>query len=334
MQRRDSDSTQFITGQLAGLRLSSDEKKATPDECEYVMVEKEDKYAEDFTEYELVKEFYFKTFAYLPNDLNAVLFKLYSDKYSLQETVSDPSFPRLAYHEFKKGDQLLLLSNVVSDSKARTTETYPLLRETLNHIRKNHSYNSNDILVIPIAEQTRNHYRLLVYKNGAFCYYDSKNPLYSFGARAYTFSSHVARETFADVSQAARQKFQGASGFLEHLKLSGELVGTLVIKTVINTLTLSSPVKEACSEFFPYANFTEYALTHQYMLDHNDCAIFAAAYGELTAEGQVPAALSENVIELRARYGGVKTDDVLSTTINTREREQELQESMVARCKA
>jgi hypothetical protein len=326
MQRNQDDSTRVITSQLMGLKPFVEEQKSpTDDNEEYVMVDLDN----EFTEYEVVKEFYYhRTYAYLPNTLNSDLFKLLNKKYPFQATVADAKFERLAYSCFKKDEETVVLFNAVSDRQVRTIETYPLLDEALQHYKKNQTYKTHDTLIIPVVEQTRNHYRLLVFKNGEFNYYDSKNYLYSLAFRAGTFLTHVARETMHDVAQT-RQKFDKASGFLEHLRASGELAGNIIVKTAIN-LTRSSEVKEICIKHFPAAIFGEYALQHQAMFDHYECAVFSAAYAELAAAGKSPRDLSEDVNVLRARLIGVESDAVLSETVNT----ENFSERLVTRCKA
>ena len=239
----------------------------------------------------------------------------------LQESIINPDTAKMMAHIFIDKARRIILFPVVKDYNY--SETYLLDLDTvLTQFKLLHQYRVTDVLIIPVAELSRRHFRLLTIAKSQINYYDSKNTLINIASRAvgplrpaaleaYNLTEHKYEEE-VNACEPMPQDAPSAFSILSTLvrfSLISRSIGYFSLQMIGNYSYYLDPVKQTCAKHFPDYPFQEQALGHQAFNQHTDCGPLTASYAEKIANDFSPFIATEDAIVLRARYYGHRLDD-------------------------
>jgi len=299
---------------LIEMQLSPQNQEKSFDE-EFLLINKSS--LKDISqEYENVAELGFNTYAYLPSELNAIILEIYKKKYILLEKCTHPTFEKIIYHVFKNQNQTVILFNVVTDSDKRI-QNLPFLDEALAFYHSQQNRDPDALIVVPIAEIIRRHFRLLTINKDKIHYYDSKNSIICQGSRIFVPFVPAVNAAIEEMSNHPQAQMDANAGYLQLFKTMTILLGSLAYQTIIHYPTFLDPVKQTCKKYFgENVSFYHCAMSHQAYHEHTDCGPYTASYAHLVADGQSPDALNKDIITVRHDLYG-PDEKPLSTPLNT-----------------
>ena len=333
-----SDSTRRIAKKLAAVARA---KYLRKQEEEYVLIQPEDI---DQHDYVIQQHVPFNTNPYKPSELNAIIFQQYNLHFTHQESIT--AADNVIADVFLKKTQRIILFRTVKEYNYLDTEKYlSSLDDVLIHYKKSRAFDENDILVIPVAELARNHFRLLTIYGKEINYYDSKNywvnvatrplaPLVPASGLAYhEVEKNIQSKLHEIEMKCADDDREFALSTMEKIKLTSTALGTFAYHTVANYPSYFDHVKQVCAKHFPEHVFQQLPLGHQAYREHTNCGPFTAAYAEQVAIGRSPASVTEDPIVMRARYNGISLQDeqLDSSSVDTDVRQQVRSPSPVLR---
>ncbi len=261
----------------------------------------------------------FNTRAYYPAELNQVIYAMCNENSIFVETLSKQREDTRGYrlpsgklNIFQQAERKIVLFSVVNGSgKNRSYQGLDSLGNALRYYteeKQEHEIGlDNTVLIIPVAEALRNHYRLLVITKDGIHYYDSKNSLVTNVVGA---SISAAITTFMAADDALAAVSESAAADNEEDKLSAKalkFMGTFAEKAPAYYAQYRHPVLEICKKYFPPLPAEEISLGDQFTFNFSNCGPLVAAYAKLVVTKQ-PMVLKDAIDDIRRshRWGSEK----------------------------
>lgn len=243
---------------------------------------------------------------YTPRQLNTIIFNAYHMQYEFKESSSSDN-PNMMLHIFYKKNQTqkIVLFNTVKDLDSKDTSYLSTLSEALQYYIDVIKYNATDILIIPVVELNRKHFRLLKIANEAIYYYDSKNSFISKSLEVIMAIIPAAREAIGDtilkLQEEMEEKEQKSPGAAQILST----IGTFMFRTAEIYPNYYDNVRKTCHPYFPALPFYDSPLANQDFNENTDCGPFTAAYAVLAVNGHPK--VTDNILTIRALHGDSKS---------------------------
>jgi len=241
-------------------------------------------------EFIFVNWYEISTGAYTPSKVDAILQKQFAETLTGETAIFYDKNASVYARIYHRDNQRIILFNVVKDYQGGGEYQLRDVEWVLEKFKATHTFIPTDILIIPIAELMRKHFRLLTIHNNIIDYFDSKPMFVSVPSRvqgALLASAQVVAddmsEDFTDVCphiHSTDSIYTKAEKSVTAVASLAYQFGIYAYQTVINAPEYFDPVKQICLRQFPGMPFRELAMGVQSVTDHVNCGPFTIAYAE------------------------------------------------------
>jgi hypothetical protein len=226
------------------------------------------------------------------------------------------ALPSVKLNIFQQGSKKIVLLGTVSDwGQPRLFRSLADLDGALCYYRSVSKANKIDLheamLLIPVAELGRNHYRLLVITKDNIKYYDSKNVLVTNGIGASVSAAIATYKATGDAVRAVTSNTAAEETENRDTVSAKALryLGTFAAKVPAYYAEYRHPVLETCRAFFPQLSAQEISLGDQGAFNVYDSGPIVAAYLELVVTGK-PVVLGDVIEHIRFSQQWPNEDDM------------------------
>ncbi len=306
------DSTNLISRKLSATELkplpSSSTTTAEVMDSDYEIVD-----ADEINAYDVVEtDIQFHSNAYTPSELDKIIYHQFNKKFVYQQSVYRSGTSSVIADIFQNKDKRIVLFKTVKDTSIIQLASHQLsLEDTLSSYKIQKGFDASHLLIMPVSEYTRRHFRLLTITGNEIKYYDSKNSLINLTTRSLAPLVPTAMSAFDEAEKSAQSKtkeyevnhddaqIEPVLSTMAAIVIASSAAGSFAYHATTSYQNYHDCIRWSCAKYFPEHDFQERPLGHQAYNDHVNCGPYTAAYAVQVAEGLSPKNVNADPIVLR-----------------------------------